>query len=1566
MSLFGDIGNIFHSIGHFFSNGDNNNQPHPQAPVVVHPTVTGQAVAPSAKNNNQSTNKNNSQNNNQQPAPQPDPLLQLYQGPQNNVTPTAGTYDPNAPVVKAANAPQPAAQPSKPHASIIHDLTHNDLTDAAGTAAKTVGGGAAGAALGTLRAGEGLVQGVTDIPKLSVDLGTWAGDKISGTNYRPQFVSDIDQWTKDIDKPQQWLQKKTDDVALAYGPNSEAIYHPAQVAANVATLLPAASAIVSKVGEVSNLSKVTDAANVVNKFVDAQRAASPSMQLLDKVKAGVADQLHGDWGLGTDSSTEVNKIGTATDTKVAAGVQRPDEVTTGVSSVNSSQGADALSAIQQKEAEAAANAPVQSSGQSLQPADTSLQSSSTPPQIQPSQTPNSGPEAAPQQTVAISPQEQPPVSPQIQPPLKENPSSEPPIVNTPNNVAQKPNAVNPNSAPSAPNVVAQLKKDLQTAGNKAPKLEDPSHDVLSNDELNQAANRFVQSQSDEDLLKSYSTGANIKDAQSLAAAVASTKRLGEMSKAGVEGADQAIENILDGAAQGTSGAGRLMNYVQNIYDQLPQPAKVKYLIRSIDKARENSGLAPLSDAESAHAETTIDHFLTETENANNATAAAEGEIQAIKDKIGTGQLTQDDLNKIAEYDKVAKDNSLVAQKTQGDLARAYNDFAPQKLTVTSAGDRAGNLARSLMLTSVSGRISDVATTSVNVLHTLAQNSVEAAIGRILNAGRDAAGQTPGKYIDTLPSANAFVHGTGEGLEKAAGNYRGNTYVSDVQSAIKTGSEGGKTQLQRAQNKGPLNKVRNFSHAMAETATNLSNGVKNTKILQMAYQEGKARGLDGLDLDVYAHSTAALPSRQMAAKGEQLVEEVNNMNDNPFTHGLESVAKGLDKIPVVGEQVRNLIAPFNRWVGGQMWNGITDKNAVANVLKMGKAMLDGDSQEAVHQLAGFATNTLGTMSAGYALAKSGVLTNTNAEGYNDDGLYLHLGGHFIPVSFFGFAAPGIVMGWATHEAFKDNAGKPVWQKILHSAGEVLTKTAGTLGHAYLGNTVIGGGSELINQVQDAVHGRANVTGGDVGATAATDAAGSYIPGAMGDVNTAINTFDLGGLNPTHEAALTKVTKGQEGVITKDGNLSKSKDIPATDLNQFINKIPVVGQKVLPRNPGVAANDFGSRIVRGDNQSATEVKDQYDAAHPTGPAAMKANEQADRAKFIQSNKETGTINGKTYVNYNGKVTAYDTPLKAQQALDYEHFKESKQTSGEANGMVYQRGSNGKITVMERKDYDYKNAEDQITSAKNSGDVSGYAGGIQGLLENVGWQLNHADLTQAQRDTLTQKAVQMQEEFAKTQQYGGFTKPKGADSYATPQITGAKDGYVKAIQQAGAKYGVDINALLSVAAQEGLGGGVGDNGTSFGPFQMHEGGALPPGKDQKWAESPEGIDYAIQQIAKAAKGKTGAEAIKAIVTQFERSADQPGEIARALELYNGGKATLSPGGGVSSQTGSDASSTSASDLVKSNTIGSLPVMARESFIENGLTAKPVTPNIPQIKLTPPETLIKAHKITVGMPKA
>jgi hypothetical protein len=102
---------------------------------------------------------------------------------------------------------------------------------------------------------------------------------------------------------------------------------------------------------------------------------------------------------------------------------------------------------------------------------------------------------------------------------------------------------------------------------------------------------------------------------------------------------------------------------------------------------------------------------------------------------------------------------------------------------------------------------------------------------------------------------------------------------------------------------------------------------------------------------------------------------------------------------------------------------------------------------------------------------------------------------------------------------------------------------------------------------------------------------------------------------------------------------------------------------------------------------------------------------------------------------------------------------------------------------------------------------------------------------------------------------------------------------------KLGIkDPRAALAVASAEGLAGGIGDSGTSFGPWQLHRGGALPKGiaNPHQWAWSDAGLLYALSQIKKVAGNRVGQDAISAIVNRFERPAAPGAEIQRALNYY------------------------------------------------------------------------------------
>jgi hypothetical protein len=144
------------------------------------------------------------------------------------------------------------------------------------------------------------------------------------------------------------------------------------------------------------------------------------------------------------------------------------------------------------------------------------------------------------------------------------------------------------------------------------------------------------------------------------------------------------------------------------------------------------------------------------------------------------------------------------------------------------------------------------------------------------------------------------------------------------------------------------------------------------------------------------------------------------------------------------------------------------------------------------------------------------------------------------------------------------------------------------------------------------------------------------------------------------------------------------------------------------------------------------------------------------------------------------------------------------------------------------------------------------------------------------------------------------------------GVKLAYIAGTAQ---RLGLDPAAVIAVSGTEGLSGGIGDNGTSFGPFQLHvpgrynraitDAGAPPlsdPNAANAWANSPVGITWALEQMAAVARGLTGASAINSIVYNFEAPADKPKEVRLATANYGKATALLSmiKGGGVTSSLG------------------------------------------------------------------
>ncbi|MDE2469324.1 MAG: hypothetical protein KGL35_11420 [Bradyrhizobium sp.] len=109
----------------------------------------------------------------------------------------------------------------------------------------------------------------------------------------------------------------------------------------------------------------------------------------------------------------------------------------------------------------------------------------------------------------------------------------------------------------------------------------------------------------------------------------------------------------------------------------------------------------------------------------------------------------------------------------------------------------------------------------------------------------------------------------------------------------------------------------------------------------------------------------------------------------------------------------------------------------------------------------------------------------------------------------------------------------------------------------------------------------------------------------------------------------------------------------------------------------------------------------------------------------------------------------------------------------------------------------------------------------------------------------------------------------------------------------YGIDALACAANAIHEGAGGGIGDGGSAFGPWQTHfldgrvpefVGESLYSGTVQDYAWSAAGFVFAIKGMAAGgARGLSGHDAVRAIVYGYEMPGDKPGQTTLREQEYD-----------------------------------------------------------------------------------
>jgi len=511
------------------------------------------------------------------------------------------------------------------------------------------------------------------------------------------------------------------------------------------------------------------------------------------------------------------------------------------------------------------------------------------------------------------------------------------------------------------------------------------------------------------------------------------------------------------------------------------------------------------------------------------------------------------------------------QMNNGEMVNYYNGLMPGR----TMGEKVSDWTRTAMLSSPAGRLHALGSTAMNVLDKGPKDAVAAGLGKVHNFFA-----APEKAVrDTGMDVGKVVKGAITGTKQTANESKGNFLVDNAEKMMKDGSNGNSSQM-NAFSGGPIKK---FVNAATHTHSNLTQGIIDSEVARDARVEGMQQDLSGEELDNYTNARAAQQSPLMKQRADQVHLVLNNLNDNPISRGIARAAGAFGN-GTVGTIIKNQIAPFPKFVGGHMWNSITDKNVVAAGLKiLGKAVTGKTTtQGLIDDMANFGIEGAKAYGLGWVLTQNGVLTNKDAKGKTYDGVYLHIGDRYIPATTLGFLAPSIILGNAAYNGFNTDP-KDVKGNFVDHLGKTVATTLGNAFKAYSGADVFGAGDTLAKPFNAAFAGGGPADPAQL-AKLGSNIVNQNIPAGTGDVNAVLNN-GLGPIpafnNPTHEAAATTVTK-----LNPDTGHQKT-DPLATAAASIQNKIPFASQG-LPRQAGVASADVTDKILHSDRETGTEVK------------------------------------------------------------------------------------------------------------------------------------------------------------------------------------------------------------------------------------------------------------------------------------------------------------------------------------------------------------------------------------------
>lgn len=693
------------------------------------------------------------------------------------------------------------------------------------------------------------------------------------------------------------------------------------------------------------------------------------------------------------------------------------------------------------------------------------------------------------------------------------------------------------------------------------------------------ARATIGSMTDEQLVQQYAQGVDVSTPQKYFEAMNLVSRLGrtEVLQANPT-AGEIVSDALSAMAGRTSEGGQILRVTQVLFDEMPAAMKEATLIKQLKKAGVDM-----------HPDDRLE-LLRLIERSDDATAAAralEDRATVIMEGLKTTPGGADVPALTREFNDISvnlENAKAVAGEETHKMVSFYDSFKP----AASIGGQAADIGRGLMLSGIGGRFFDNVSTAGTFLNDVTTSNLSALIGKGLNK---ASGNN--NAVDTFMDAGTLVKGFKQGLSDVKDSFSGKGRVDSAGDAL----------LKKAESRSGIEDTRNpftkFVNNVVDIPTKLTQGLEGARVKQLADQEAAQLGLQGGERELYAKFRTLTPTTEQARMAEQVHMKVNNLHENKITGMLNNFVRGIsgkyftDNPQVQGAldvMIKNQIAPFTSFLGGNFHRALTDKNMLYNVFKGVSELKKGNIQGFADQAANLGVNSVQALAGGYVLSQMGVLSETDADGKEYGGLYIHIGDRYIPVSILGAASVPIILGHAVQasQAESDDAG----EIITKSLGRAVSNTFASAGVA----SVFGGDNNLQENITNVASENDNVV------DPFTKYAGALIrqyvnPGLFGDINAAANNPMPFGMNP-NASGLAPLTDAEK--VNENGNTVK--DVQKTELNRTMAGIPGLSQ-TMERNPEKQAADLLDRGIkstresgemadkREQKQSVTDMEKQY---------------------------------------------------------------------------------------------------------------------------------------------------------------------------------------------------------------------------------------------------------------------------------------------------------------------------------------------------------------------------------------